>query len=109
MNPGIYSTKMEWLQASRESDGTTGAQKKTYASGGYLWSFLGGQQGAIEQTDQFGAVRLVVTAEARIRQYPDVKPIDRLRDTEWDETYQVVGVRRGDNEIIVDLELIEGI
>jgi hypothetical protein len=103
MAAGGYPDRFERLVYTRGNRDGFGDVKPniTYPPGGYLWGHLGEAFAGREEVLE--SERNRVRAEIRLRNYPDVKPLDRLVSVEWEETYQVETVRRGDNELILDV------
>jgi hypothetical protein len=105
----MYDTYFLWMQCNRTGDGSTGAKPKTYTPNGYLWGDL--ELSNANETDERGAVRNMVTGQARLHQFPALSAKDKLVDEQFGDTYFVTGIRRDRdaNETVVELERYEGV
>ncbi len=100
MGAGDYNTRFQWLKCVRTPDNVTGAKPKTFTDNGYLWGSVSWETAQLG--NEFGAPRDQVTATIRVRNWPTVVASDRLVDTSTDDTYVLDGVRKGNNELIID-------
>lgn len=105
MSAGNYPDRFEWFSVTRPAPDLVGhraaARDWPGVSQGFLWGVLEDLQPG-EETLQ-GSDKPTVRARVRLRNMPPVKVQDRLRHTEYNETYRIESVTRGDNELILDV------
>lgn len=104
---GEYRVRVEFLWKHGSKDGAYGQAVPSYIKGGIGWAH-------IEQTDAgkrqgFEQVDIQTRATIRVRGYPILSAKDRLRVKATGEIYQIVGVREGVRELIVDAFLVPGV
>ena len=95
-----YPERFELLEHT-ETKGATGGVNETWPeSGNRFW-------GALEELS--GTARLIarvqtdeVVCTIRLQGYPAVRRVDRLLDASTGELYRIDGVKRGDNETLID-------
>lgn len=98
---GTYSTRLEWSAAPLGAPDSFGERQRVPAVNGLLWGAIDNQSSGEEVVN--GTLRNVLRATVRIRNAVAVKPRELLRDVEWDETWTVESVYRGDNETVCDV------
>ena len=100
-NPaGYYSDRMRRLVRSTTKDDNNGQDVESWTEGDYLWCHI--EQTTGQRPTDYGATETGQDAEISIRNYVTILPQDRLYSVEWDETYIVDTIRRGDNEIVCE-------
>ena len=106
---GEYDARLEWRRKAAGAKDTFGERPQTaapvltsYDVLGHLWAAVEGLSAGEES--RLDAKRQVTRATVRVRNWPAVRPRDELYDPEWDQVWRVVSVRRGDNELVADVE-----
>ena len=106
MNPAAtYNRRFAWSVRSLGGPNTFGKKPDVYTPSGYLW-------GAFEDHTS-GTRRFMETDQAdpratvRLRNYPTVRPLDRLTDEQFGDVWEVREVRRGDNELVLEVGPVE--
>lgn len=101
MNVGDYNRRFVHMVRSTLQESTYGQAKETFTDGSTFWGSLEDLKGSYQQayaitTGQMG-VRI------RIRNWPTVSGLDRLRDKSTGTVYVLNGPPKyGDNELIVE-------
>lgn len=97
-----YPIRFLWRRHSFGPTGEVGDPTDVYTAPAPLW---GGYR-----TDRAGSIVTVLDAETqetratvRVRNYPDVKPLDTITDQVSGEVWRVDTVIRGRNELVLDL------
>ena len=108
MDAGNYPSVMAWASHSYATADSFGAKADQWADTGVrLWADVDAISSNLETV--MDDRRATVRATIRVRNYPDVRPKDRLTWLKWAETYQVESVHRGKNEIVCECYLVDGV
>ena len=103
MAAGDYSTLYQWGVSSKATATSFGGpQAVAYTASGTLWGTPAEQVDAVDETRQ-KAERQITRAEIRIRNYPTIKPLDRLTD-DLNRVWLVKNCYRGEVEIVCTVE-----
>lgn len=97
---GNYPDRLQRLVRSTTKDPTNGQEEETFTPGSFYWCRIEPTNGRKQR--QYGAEQTGADVTIYVRNYPDLSALDRLYSTEWDETYILDNIRRGDNELIAD-------
>lgn len=112
MAAGEYKHRMMHL-AQTSTRGRSGAEVETYAeTGPVYWCNIseaespgvpGGKAGASEMIED-NYIKSVQRMLVKIRNQPAISPKDRLVDLRNGNSYAIVGIRLGVNELLVNVE-----
>jgi hypothetical protein len=99
---GTYNTRLAWLKKQTGTPDGFGEKPKTHPSAGYLWGAVEDVAGG-RQTRKEGE-RMVVSGVIRLRNYPGVRPGDKLRDDGRGDEWEVMTAVKLDNETYCEVE-----
>src|SRR5437868_2624586 len=97
---GWYDRCFTRLVRDTSKDSFGGTEYTFVDSGNAYWGSLE-QTGSVE-VDERNRTTTHTTARIVLRGWLTLTTLDRLVDTEWDETYIITSIARGDDEIIVE-------
>jgi hypothetical protein len=100
---GAYRVRYQWQRNGLADPDGAGQKARDYEAGGFLWGTDAELMDAGED-ERGGGKRQRTTATIRVRNHPAVRPRDVLYSAEWDETWKVMTVQRGDNEMLLGVE-----
>jgi hypothetical protein len=103
MDAGAYSIPFVWSVYALGSADNFGEKPRGYTAGGTLWGTPAENVNANSEVKQQGE-KQITRATIRVRNFPTVKPLDKLTD-DLARVWRVVNTVRGDNEIICDVEI----
>lgn len=99
MGAADYGSRLILLRATKTTQ-TTGQPERVYNAVRYLWA--GVEETNARREDVGHGTQTGVDVEIRIRNYPDVTTDDLLKDKYFGYVFRIVGIRNGDDELIVD-------
>lgn len=94
---GDYGDRLKWYKQSIAKD-ELGQDVESFADNGLLWGNIEVTNGT-KQTS-YGAAETGWDAMVKIRNMPPLRTQDRLYSVEWQETYVIEHIARGNNELI---------
>jgi head-tail adaptor len=100
MGAGLYSDRLQWLQCERSLDASTGQMVDRFRENGHLWCSVERDSG--QRSRDYGADRPGVAATVRVRNWPSVRAVDRLRDDATGEVWILESLQFGDNELVAE-------
>jgi head-tail adaptor len=98
MGAGDYPDRLRWFVQSTTKD-SVGQDVETFTDNGLLWGSISPNSG--RRQPDYGATQTGWDAELRVRNMPALKTEDRLYAIEWDETYIIDTIVRGNNELVL--------
>lgn len=104
---GQYSDRLQRLVRSTTKDNTTGQDQEIFTPGAYYWCSV--EPVAGRRQTQYGGEQTGVDVTVRVRNWPELSALDRLYNAEWDETYIIETITRGDNETIAEGYLFDAL
>lgn len=104
---GQYTSRLLWLKCTKTQNSTNGDLEETWSANGYLWCSVE-ETNARQAQPEYDSPQTGVDVEIRVRNYPALAVIDRLEDTYYGYLYKLVGIRNGDDELIVDAYRLDG-
>lgn len=102
MSAGTYNTPLLRMVNTKTKDTTNGQQVEewTITPGAYLWCAVESVNSRV-RTD-YGSAQTTQEATIRVRNYPTLTALDRLRDASDGTTWVIDSLYTGDNEIVCD-------
>jgi hypothetical protein len=98
---GEYTTRFTWLRRKQGVPDTFGAKPEEFDILGSLWG-VAEALGAARVSEK-ASERQETTATIRLRNYPDVKPLDVLRDAGEGDEWEIETAIAGDNEMVCEV------
>ena len=100
MKAGDYANRLTWRKRTVTTDTTSGEEIESFADNGFLWCAFSTFVGRVRR--DYGSDQTSADLTVRVRNYPALSALDRLYSSEWDETYVIDSIGRGDNELVCD-------
>lgn len=100
MGAGNYYDRLRLHVRSIDKNTANGQDEETFTPDAYLWGRVEVESGR-KQAD-YGANQTGADATIYVRNLPTVSALDRIEAVEWEETWVIDRVRRGNNELILD-------
>lgn len=103
MRAGDYRTRLTWLRTTLGTPDGFGQKPEETTALGSLWCAV--EDVVANRESRKESERQITTATIRVRNYPDVRPGDQLRDDGESTTWTVLTAVAGDNETLCEVEV----
>jgi head-tail adaptor len=95
---GKYDSRLTWKKRTATKNPQNGQDEETFNDNGFLWAGVEADTGRVLR--DYGSEQTGADVTIRVRNYPALSALDRLYSSEWNETYIIESIGRGNNELI---------